>query len=183
LPAAAAATGNPAQVAGAVAGPFAVESYISRTPPSKQLTYHVACGNSVAFGISSSLLVPLCRTLPVLVCLLFVFGATQAATETLVYIHVAKRLEQLGKHVATHVSMAMLIIALALGAGLGNMLGGALQNTKWAVQVGVTCAVAGATGMYGVVVSVVMMAIKSQHISQGLKIARTDTPYCLSLWT
>jgi hypothetical protein len=111
-----------------------------------------------------------------LVCLLFVFGATQAATETLVYIHVAQRLEQLGKHVATHVSMAMFIIALALSAGLGNMLGGALQDTKWAVQVGVTCAVAGTTGMYGVVVSVVMMTIKSQHISQGLEIGRTDTP-------
>jgi hypothetical protein len=87
-----------------------------------------------------------------------VFGVTQAATDTLVYIHVAQRLEQLGKHVATHVSMCMYMIALALGAGLGNMVGGALQTQSWSVQVGVTCALAGFTSVYGAVISVIMLA-------------------------
>jgi hypothetical protein len=63
----------------------------------------VACGISLAFGISSSLLIPVCSWLPVLICMLFVFGVGQSATEALVYINVARRLEQLGKHVATHV--------------------------------------------------------------------------------
>jgi hypothetical protein len=40
----------------------------------------------------------------------------------------------------------------------GNMVGGALQVVSWAVQVGVACALAGATGVYGVVVSMVMLA-------------------------
>jgi hypothetical protein len=87
-------------------------------------------------GISSTLLLPLAWCLPALACLLFVFGVTQAAMATLVYIHVAQRLEQLGKHVAAHVSMCMYMIAIALGAGLGNIGGGALQSSNGGLQLG-----------------------------------------------
>jgi predicted MFS family arabinose efflux permease len=93
--------------------------------------------------------------------LLFVFGVTQAATETLVYIHVAKRLEQLGKHVATHVSMCMFTIALALGAGLGNMVGGVMQQQQWGVQIGGMSAMTGATGLYGAVLSLYMAKVNN----------------------
>jgi hypothetical protein len=57
-----------------------------------------------------------------------------------------------------HVSMAMFTLALALGAGLGNMAGGALQSVGYGLQVGVPCAVAGATGVYGAVLSISMLA-------------------------
>ena len=117
-------------------------------------------------GASSTLLLPLSWCLPALACLLFVFGLTQAATEALVYIHVAQRLEVLGKHVATHVSMCMYMIALALGAGLGNMAGGALQQESWVVQVAVTCTLAGFTSMYGAAISAGMQASTAQKPQQ-----------------
>jgi hypothetical protein len=152
-----------------VAGPFALEAYLSHSPSSQQYTYHVACCISAAYGISCSLLIPCCWSLPALACLLFVFGATQAATETMVYIHVARRLDVLGRQVAMHVSMAMFIIALALGAGLGNMAGGVLQNVGFGVQVGVACAVAGVTGVYGAVLSFGMSAKQQQSSTLSLR--------------
>jgi hypothetical protein len=147
-------------VVGAVSGPFALEAFLSRIPNSQQKTHHLACGICIVMGASSTLLIPFSWSLPTLSCLLFVFGVTQAATETLVYLHVAQRLEQLGKHVATHVSMCMFMIALALGAGSGSMVGGALQRESWSVQVGVTCALAGFIIVYGAVLSLYMLANK-----------------------
>jgi hypothetical protein len=146
------------QVVGAVSGPFCLEAYLSHIPTSQHKTHHLAGGMCLVMGASSTLLIPLSWSLPALACLLFVFGVTQAATEALVYIHVAQRLEQLGKHVATHVSMCMYMIALALGAGFDNMIGGALQMEQWSVQVGVTCALAGFTSVYGAVISTIMLA-------------------------
>lgn len=144
------------QVAGSVLGPFGLEAMLSRhQKESKWSTYHLAAGMCVVMGISSMLLVPLSRCIPAVVCLLFAFGLTQAATETLVYIHVADRLEHIGKHVATHVSMAMYMIALAAGAGVGNMAGGALQQRSWNVQVAVAGVLAGTTGVYGAVLNVI----------------------------
>jgi hypothetical protein len=193
-----------------VSGPFALEAFLSGVPNSQQKTHHLACGICLVMGASSTLLIPFSWSLPALSCLLFVFGVTQAATETLVYIHVAQRLEQLGKHVATHVSMCMYMIALALGAGmviwwagaadaelectgwsdvcsgrlhqcvrccnqrhyagwpcsraaaavkfLVSMVGGALRSSSWIAQVGVTCALAGFTSVFGAAVSVIMLA-------------------------
>jgi predicted MFS family arabinose efflux permease len=152
------------QVAGAVSGPFALEAYLSCKRFTNKRTYHVALLISITFGISSFLVVPFSRCLPALACLLFIFGVSQATTETLVYIHVARRLEQLGKHVATHVSMCMFTIALALGAGLGNMVGGALQQQNWAVQLWATSAMAGVTGLYGCVLSLIMVKVASGQV-------------------
>jgi hypothetical protein len=54
--------------------------------------------------------------------------------------------------------MCMYMIALALGAGLGNMVGGALQSSNWGLQVGVVCALAGTTSVYGAALSLYMLA-------------------------
>ncbi|WIA13682.1 hypothetical protein OEZ85_007242 [Tetradesmus obliquus] len=144
-----------AMVGGAIAGPFALEAYLCCKRIQNKHTYHLAWCIAVIFAISSSLAVLNCRSIPALVCLLFVFGFTQASTEALVYIHIARRLEQLGRHVATHVSMCMFTIALALGAGIGNMIGGLVQREEWGVQLGVVCGMAGATAVCGTVVSLV----------------------------
>lgn len=154
------------QVVGAVSGPFALEAYLSRWPAAQQQTHRLAAAACLLMGASSTLLIPLAWCLPGLACLLFVFGLTQAATETLVYIHVARRLEALGKHVATHVSMCMYMIALALGAGVGNMVGGALQSSGWAVQVGVMCALAAATSVYGAALNLHMVFSRHNRVTQ-----------------
>ncbi|WIA16569.1 hypothetical protein OEZ85_013239 [Tetradesmus obliquus] len=84
-----------AMVVGAVSGPFALEAYLSRRPAGQQKTYHLAVAACLLMGVSSTLLIPLAWCLPAVACLLFVFRASQAVTETLVYIHVAQRLETL----------------------------------------------------------------------------------------
>jgi hypothetical protein len=154
------------QVVGAVTGPFALEVYLSCKKDSRQHTHYLACAICLVMGASSTLLLPLSWCLPALACLLFLFGLTQAATEALVYIHVAQRLEVLGKHVATNVSMCMYMIALALGAGLGNMAGGALHNGGWPTQVGVMCGLTGFTSVYGAVLSFCMAGWQRQAVLQ-----------------
>uniref|UniRef100_A0A383WCM1 Major facilitator superfamily (MFS) profile domain-containing protein n=1 Tax=Tetradesmus obliquus TaxID=3088 RepID=A0A383WCM1_TETOB len=144
-----------AMVGGAIAGPFALQAYLSCKRIQNKHTYHLAWCIAGIFATSSSLAVLFCGSIPALVCLLFVFGFTQASTEALVYIHIARRLEQLARHVATHVSMCMFTIALALGAGIGNMIGGLVQREEWGVQLGVVCGMAGATAVCGTVVSLV----------------------------
>jgi hypothetical protein len=153
------------QVGGAITGPFVLEAYLScRLFSTKPCTYRLACLVGVAFAASSAFAVAVnSSSLPALACLLFVFGATQATTcgglctEALAYIHVARRLEQLGKHVATHVSMCMCTIAIALGAGIGNVIGGALQQQQWGWQIGVTCSLSGGAGLFAVVLSICML--------------------------
>jgi len=68
---------------------------------------------------ASCLVVPVAASLPALAAVLFVYGASQAAVETLVYLHVAFRLDQLAQNTATHVSMCMYLLAQTAGAGLG----------------------------------------------------------------
>jgi hypothetical protein len=152
------------QVAGAITGPFALEAYLScRLFSTKLCTYRLACLVGVVFAVSSAVAVAVnSSSLPALACLLFIFGAAQATTEALAYIHVARRLQQLGKHVATHVSMCMFVIAFALGAGIGNMVGGVVQSKSWAVQLSVACMMACTTGLYAVGVSIISLRISNK---------------------
>jgi hypothetical protein len=60
----------------------------------------------------------------------------------------------------------MYMIALALGAGLGNMVGGALQSSVWAVQVGVMCALAAATIVFCAAINMHMLVGQQEKVTE-----------------
>jgi hypothetical protein len=108
-------------------------------------------------GLSSMLIVPLSPVpgkIPALMFLLFIFGACQAAVETLVYVHVAQRLEQLGRQTATHVGMCLFLLCQCGGGAAGSLAGGALQMQGWGLQALVMAGMAATAAVYGVVVGV-----------------------------
>jgi hypothetical protein len=103
------------------------------------------------------LVVPLSQTpgkIPALMLLLCVFGASQAAVETLVYVHVAQRLEELGQVTATHVGMCLFLLCQCGGGAVGSIAGGALQMQGWGVQVVVMTGMGLSAAVYGVAVGV-----------------------------
>jgi MFS family permease len=106
-------------------------------------------------GTACCAVVPLSKVLPALVIVLVIAGSAQAAVEALTYIHIAKRLDRLQRSTAVHVSMAMYILAQTTGGGLGSLLGSALLQQPWVVQVAAQAAVCGAAGLYGVALGVV----------------------------
>jgi hypothetical protein len=109
-------------------------------------------------GLASMLVVPLSSTpgkVPALMFLLFVFGACQAAVETLVYVHVAQRLDELGRQTATHVGMCLFLLCQCGGGAVGSLAGGALQMQGWGVQAVVMGGIAVSAAVYGVVVGVI----------------------------
>jgi hypothetical protein len=93
--------------------------------------------------------------------LLFLYGASQAAVEAVLYIHVAKRVEVFGSSRvgAAPVSMCMFYLAQTGGGALGSLTGGGLQQQGFAVLLGVMGAVAGVTAVYGSVLGAVSFRI------------------------
>eukprot|EP00775_Hariotina_reticulata_P001418 gene1418-1760_t len=137
----------PLVVAG-ITAPFGIDILLAQRPshPTQKLSAMLCCVMFV-----SCLVVPVAGSLPGLAVVLFVYGATQAAIETLVYLHVAFRLDQLAQHTATHVSMCMYLLAQTAGAGLGNLTGGALQQQSRAVQIAAMSALGGCAALFGIV--------------------------------
>jgi predicted MFS family arabinose efflux permease len=88
--------------------------------------------------------------MPALVVLLVIAGSAQAGIEALTYVNITKRLDDLQRSTAVHVSMAMYILAQTMGSGIGSLIGSAMLQQPWVVQVAVQAAVCGAAGLYGV---------------------------------
>jgi hypothetical protein len=108
-------------------------------------------------GFASILVVPLSQApgkVPALMLLLFVIGASQAAVETLVYVHVAQRLDELGRQTATHVGMCLFLLCQCGGGAVGSLAGGALQMQGWGVQAAVVAGMGASAAAYGVAVGV-----------------------------
>jgi hypothetical protein len=135
------------QVVAGITAPFGIDLLLAtRTSHPTQLLSSILC--CVMFV--SCLVVPVAGSLPALAVVLFIYGATQAAIETLVYLHVAFRLDQVGQNTATHVSMCMYLLAQTAGAGLGNLTGGALQQQSRQVQIAAMSALGGCAALFGI---------------------------------
>jgi len=135
------------QVVAGITAPFGIDLLLAtRTSHPTQLLSAILC--CVMFV--SCLVVPVAGSLPALAVVLFIYGATQAAIETLVYLHVAFRLDQVGQNTATYVSMCMYLLAQTAGAGLGNLTGGALQQQGRQVQIAAMSALGGCAALFGI---------------------------------
>jgi MFS family permease len=142
------------QVVGSVSSPFLLDAYLSRSG-TRCPTHRLATWTCLIMGASCCAVVPLAKVLPALVITLVVAGSAQAAVEALTYIHIAKRLDRLQRNTAVHVSMAMYILAQTTGGAIGSLLGSALLQQPWVVQVAAQAAACGAAGLYGVALGVV----------------------------
>lgn len=105
-------------------------------------------------GTACAAVVPLGKVIPALVVVLLVAGSAQACIEALTYIHIAKRLDRLQRSSAVHVSMAMYILAQTMGSGFGSLIGSAVLQQSWVVQIAALATVCGVAGLYGVVLGV-----------------------------
>lgn len=130
--------------------PFAVDYIINRFP--KIHTQLLAASLSLIMGISSILSITFSTRIAVLCVVLFVYGASQAAVGTLVYVHVAQRLDVIGHQAGLQVSMCMYVFADTAAGGVGNLTGGALQHQAWATQLAVVALGAALATCLGVAV-------------------------------
>eukprot|EP00775_Hariotina_reticulata_P008063 gene8063-8258_t len=143
------------QVVGAITAPFALNVLLARRPNTS--THALSACLSVIMGATTALCVMASQCVPALCILLFLYGASQAAVEALLYIHVAKRVEDFGstRLGAAPVSMCMFYLAQTGGGGLGSLTGGGLQHQSFAVLLGMMGAGAGVTALYGSVLGFV----------------------------
>jgi predicted MFS family arabinose efflux permease len=142
------------QVAGSVSSPFLLDAYLAGRG-SRARTHRLSAWASAIMAAACCAVIPLAKVLPALAIALAIAGSAQAAVEAMTYIHIAKRLDRLQRSTAVHVSMAMYILAQTTGGGLGSLLGSALLQQPWVVQVAAQAAVCGAAGMYGVALGLI----------------------------
>lgn len=107
-------------------------------------------------AVAGAALLPSSRSVAGLILTLMLYGAAQSAVETLIYVHVAERLETLGHETATHASMCMYLLAQTTGSALGSLAGGGLQMKGRLLQILVTGGVAGLSGLYGALLGLCM---------------------------
>lgn len=141
--------------------PFAVDYIISHYP--KAPTQILSVALCTIMGASCLISIVFSTCIQVLVVSLFAYGASQSAVETLIYVHVAKRLEVLQHHTMTHVSMCMYMLAQTAGGSLGSLTGGALQAQARTVQLLVMGLAAGVSSAFGVVLGLVTSRRTSQQ--------------------
>eukprot|EP00775_Hariotina_reticulata_P009629 gene9629-9789_t len=135
-------------VVGAIVSPFVLDAIISRKPGVPTHAFSVLL--SVIMGVTATLAILASSNIPALCVLLFLYGASQAAVETLVYLHVAHRLDRIEVASAAPVSMCMYYLAQTAGAGIGSLTGGGLQHQAFTVQLGVMGGGCGFAAGFGV---------------------------------